>query len=224
MILAAGRGIRLRPLTDDLPKAMAPYRGTTLIAQGIEQLHPIVDRIHVTVGYKGAMLAEHVVRHGAASVVNTEGRGNAWWLFNTLLSSLSEPVLVLTCDNITELDGTFLAREYDRVGSPPCMVVPVRPIEGLGGDYVELSGDTVTGLDRKKVSDVYCSGIQVINPLALRGVVAETESFEVVWSQLIEQGQLKASSAYPKSWYTIDNLPDLHRAWELAEPGSRVIP
>lgn len=212
--MAAGRGIRLRPLTDDLPKAMAPYRGTTLIAQGIEQLHPIVDRIHVTVGYKGAMLAEHVVRHGAASVLNTEGRGNCWWLFNTLLSSLSEPVLVLTCDNITELDGDFLAQEYRRVGDPPCMVVPVKPIEGLDGDYITLRGDSVVGLDRNVPSTIYCSGIQVINPLLIREMTQEADSFEGVWSQLIAMGGLKASAVYPKSWYTIDNLPDLHRAWE----------
>ena len=31
LIMAAGRGNRMKPLSDIIPKAMAPYKGTTLI-------------------------------------------------------------------------------------------------------------------------------------------------------------------------------------------------
>ena len=85
IILAAGRGMRMAPLTDAIPKPMAPYNGTTLIARGIERLAEKIEHIHVTVGYKKAMLAQHVIEHGASSVFNTEGQGNSWWIYQTTL-------------------------------------------------------------------------------------------------------------------------------------------
>src|SRR6478736_1361485 len=98
LIMAAGRGLRMTPLTDVIPKPMAPYDGSTLIARGIARLAEQIEHIHVTVGYKKAMLAQHVIEHGASSVLNTEGKSNCWWVYNTLLKSLDEPVVVLTCD------------------------------------------------------------------------------------------------------------------------------
>src|SRR5690349_15761886 len=92
LIMAAGRGQRMMPLTQDMPKAMAPYRGTTLIAQGIDQIRKHIEHVHITVGYKGALLAEHVIHKGAASVLNTEGHPNSWWIHNTLLKHLDEPM------------------------------------------------------------------------------------------------------------------------------------
>ena len=67
IIMAAGRGMRMAPLTDAIPKPMAPYDGTTLIARGISRLAERLEHIHVTVGYKKAMLAQHE-RFGSSAV------------------------------------------------------------------------------------------------------------------------------------------------------------
>ena len=92
LIMAAGRGTRMAPLTNIIPKPMAPLWGSTLIANGIKKLVPHVPNLHITVGYKGAELAKHVIELGVHSVFNTEGKGNSWWIFNTLLASINEPV------------------------------------------------------------------------------------------------------------------------------------
>src|SRR5262245_20376126 len=115
LIMAAGRGTRMRPLTDAMPKPMAPYRGTTLIARGMAKLAEKLGFIHVTVGYKGAMLAQHVIEHGAASVFCTEGKGNAWWIYHTLLKDLKESLYVLTCDNVVDLDFDLLEANYNEL-------------------------------------------------------------------------------------------------------------
>lgn len=212
VIMAAGRGVRMMPLTDELPKAMAPFNGTTLIAEGISRLLRHVEQIHVTVGYRGAMLAEHVITHGASTVLNTEGHGNCWWVYQTFLSLLDEPVCVLTCDNVTELDLGLLRDDYEACGAPACMLVPVEPVEGLAGDYIDHDDHVVTGLSRTKVAPTYCSGIQIVNPAQVIRLTGEVEEFWDLWQQLIPQRQLRSSRIYPSRWLSIDTVEQLRAA------------
>jgi NDP-sugar pyrophosphorylase family protein len=209
IIMAAGRGQRMMPLTADLPKAMAPYNGTTLICQGMNQIRRHIDHMHITVGYKGAMLAEHVIHNGVSSVFNTEGRSNSWWIYNTLLKLLNEPIFVLTCDNVMELDFDLLERDYIEFGQPACMIVPVKPVPGLEGDYVFHRNNIVTELNRSKKSDIYCSGIQIMNPARVNELTEERGDFYSVWAQLIEAREVVASRVYPKKWFTVDTLEQL---------------
>jgi len=207
--MAAGRGMRMAPLTDAIPKPMAPYNGTTLIARGISRLAEKIEHIHVTVGYKKAMLAQHVIEHGASTVFNTEGKSNCWWVYNTLLKSMDEPMFVLTCDNVVDLDFAVLEENYLSLNSPPCMLVPVRPVPGLEGDFVFHREHLVTEISRQKQTDIYCSGIQVLNPARLNEVTNEGNSFYDVWRQLIASEQLFVSSVYPKKWFAVDTIEQL---------------
>ena len=50
LIMAAGRGSRMMPLTNEIPKAMAQVGETTLIVNGIEKIRKVLDNIHITVG------------------------------------------------------------------------------------------------------------------------------------------------------------------------------
>lgn len=209
IIMAAGRGMRMAPLTDAIPKPMAPYDGTTLIARGIERLAERLEHIHVTVGYKKAMLAQHVIELGASSVFNTEGHSNCWWIYNTLLSRLDEPIVVLTCDNVVELDFELLEENYLSLNSPACMLVPVRPIAGYDGDYVFHQNHVVKEISREKETDIYCSGIQVLNPYRVNQITRAGENFYDVWQQLIEQDALFVSSVYPKKWFAVDTIEQL---------------
>ncbi|MBI3825239.1 MAG: NDP-sugar synthase [Candidatus Rokubacteria bacterium] len=203
--------MRMMPLTATLPKAMAPYKGSTLIAQGIAKMAKRIANIHVTVGYKGPVLAQHVIEQGASSVFTTEGRSNAWWIYHTLLRHLDEPIYVLTCDNVVELDFDLLETNYRKLDSPACMLVPVRPVAGLEGDYIFHENQRVTEVDRHKPSDIYCSGIQILNPSRLNAATRDDGDFYAVWSQLIAQGQLFVSSVYPKEWCVVDTLEQLVR-------------
>jgi NDP-sugar pyrophosphorylase family protein len=217
LIMAAGRGARMAPLTDAMPKPMAPYMGTTLIASGIDKLRPHIPNIHITVGYKGAMLAQHVIEHDVTSVFNTEGRTNSWWLYHTLMRFLDEPVYLLTCDNVLELDFALLEENYFDLGCPPNMVVPVPVVDGLDGDFIEAEDHVVTRLGRDFKSDVYCSGIQVVNPRRVNEITTEGESFYDTWSQLIQQRLLAVSSIYPERWMAVDTVEQLLRLHEISK-------
>lgn len=209
IIMAAGRGLRMAPLTDAIPKPMAPYDGSTLIARGIAQLAHRIEHVHVTVGYKKAMLAQHVIENGARSVFNTEGKSNSWWVYNTVLSLLDEPIFVLTCDNVVDLDFELLEQNYHALGSPSCMLVPVKPVAGVDGDFIFREGNVVTRLSRTEASDVYCSGVQVLNPFQVTRLTQEGESFYSLWEQLIAVRSVLVSSIYPKKWFAVDTVEQL---------------
>lgn len=210
LIMAAGRGMRMMPLTADIPKPMASFKGSTLILNAIDRIHHLIPNIHITVGYKGAELARHVVEHDVNSIFNTEGKGNAWWIFNTLMKNVNEPVLVLTCDNVVELNLGLIFKDYERFGRPACMVVPVKPVEGLDGDFIFHHNHCITELNRNKASDIYCSGIQVLNPYVINTLVAnETEDFYSVWQKLIIEKQLYSATVYPEKWFAVDTIEQL---------------
>jgi NDP-sugar pyrophosphorylase family protein len=212
--MAAGRGQRMMPATQYMPKAMVPYLESTLIAKGIEKLRPLIDHIHVTVGYKGAMLAAHLIEHQVTSIHNTEGRQNSWWLHNTLLSQLDEPVFVLTCDNVTDIDFTELADDYFALGAPPCLLVPVAPVAGLDGDFIFHDNQIVTRLTRDESAPTYASGIQVLNPARIARETALDGDFGAIWTQLMARRELLVARVQPRRWYSVDTLEHLDRAIE----------
>lgn len=215
LIMAAGRGSRMIPLTDHIPKAMAKYGESTLIVNGIEKIKKHIPNIHITVGYKKAELAKHVIEHHVSTVINTEGKGNAWWLFNTLMKYVDEPIFLLTCDNIVELDFNKLSESYYSFNSPACMLVPVVPVENLEGDYIFEKNNKVYELDRNKKAAIYCSGIQVLNPAKINRLMKPQDDFNQVWKELIKLDQLYSSDVIPKNWYTIDTVEQLKKANQL---------
>jgi NDP-sugar pyrophosphorylase family protein len=211
LIMAGGRGVRLMPITDSMPKAMVPYNGSTLIAVGIDKIRKYIPNIYITVGYKGAMLAAHVIEHNVTGIFNTEGHDNAWWIFNTLMKNLDEPIFVLTCDNVTDLDFETLSNEYYSFNSPACMVVPVKPVEGLEGDYIFHENNLVKKLSRHEPADTYCSGIQVLNPYKINQLMQPVENFYELWNNLISLEQLYSSHTFPSKWFVVDTVEQLQR-------------
>ncbi|MEO5581427.1 MAG: sugar phosphate nucleotidyltransferase [Saprospiraceae bacterium] len=210
IIMAAGRGMRMMPLTESIPKPLATIDGATLISHGINFLKKQIPNIHITVGYKGNMVAEHTVQQGVSTIFNTDGKGNAWWIYNTLLQYLDAPLLILTCDNIVELDLDLLYKEYIELSSPACLLVPVVPIPGLEGDFILHDHNRVNQLSRHIPTNLYCSGIQIINPYQINRLTSPTENFYDVWNNVMENGQLFCSNLYPSRWTAIDTLDQLN--------------
>jgi MurNAc alpha-1-phosphate uridylyltransferase len=61
MVLAAGLGTRLRPITDAIPKPLVEINGRSLIDHALDRLASAgVEHVVVNVHYKAAMIAEHL--------------------------------------------------------------------------------------------------------------------------------------------------------------------
>ena len=205
-IMAAGRGIRLMPLTKKIPKGLVKYKQSSLIANGIKKLRKYINYIHISVGYKGPILAKHLIEKNVSSIINTNNKGNAWWIFNSIFKNLDDPIYVLTCDNVTEINFKEIEKDYNKKGQPLCMIIPTKPVKGLDGDYIFRKKNIIQKLSRKNKTDIYCTGIQVLNPNKIYKKIKKTDDFNILWKRLIKINQLYVSDIMPKKWFTVDNL------------------
>lgn len=116
---------------------------------------------------------------------------------------------MITCDNVVDIDIDLLEEDYLKLGEPACMLVPVLPVAGLAGDYIFHKNHVVTDLDRHTPSEIYCSGIQILNPCKINELTEEADDFYSVWRQLIALEQLYVSAIYPKKWFAVDTVEQL---------------
>ena len=103
----------------------------------------------------------------------------------------------------------MIEKDYIKKGKPECFLVPVKPIKKLEGDFIHRKKNIVTKLSRKMKSDIYCSGIQIVNPYKINKMVKNTTNFNQVWEKLIKKKRLKVSDVLPKNWFTIDSVKQL---------------
>ena len=77
VVLAAGRGTRLRPLTDLRPKALCPVDGVPLVDLALARVAPHVEGVAVNAHHHAAALADHVRGRAHVSLEQPEALGTA---------------------------------------------------------------------------------------------------------------------------------------------------
>ncbi|UWG48105.1 N-acetylglucosamine-1-phosphate uridyltransferase [Halanaeroarchaeum sp. HSR-CO] len=60
VVLAAGQGTRLRPLTDTRPKPLVPVAGTPILEHVLDAATPVVDGFVIVVGYRGDAVKDRI--------------------------------------------------------------------------------------------------------------------------------------------------------------------
>jgi MurNAc alpha-1-phosphate uridylyltransferase len=195
MILAAGYGKRLRPLTDTLPKPLvmmgdAPLLDHTLrrvAGLGVEQVvinvHHLAGRIREHVGDGSAFGVSVVWSHEPVLLETGGGVRQALELLG------DAPFLAINGDVAwdLELSGLIAAFDAERMDG----LLGLVPVPGAGkGDFV---ADPESGRLRRAVPGdagwIY-SGLQMLRPAALRGYPVEPFSLNRFYDDAAAQGRL----------------------------------
>lgn len=106
VILAAGDGTRLAPLTADCPKPLVPVLGRPLLDYTLEAFGQVgIREIGLVVGYRGGMLAEHLRNHRYGMRVRClpnpdYKRGNGSSIYAAREFAESEPFIVAMADHL----------------------------------------------------------------------------------------------------------------------------
>ena len=141
IILAAGRGQRMMPLTRDIPKAMLRIGNVTLIEDKIIKLTEAgIKKIVINTGYLGSYIQEHVgdgSKYGINIVISEEGSmpiGTANGIRKTLKEFNDKPFLVVNADIWTNYLFIDLINMSLKKDTPAHIVLANKP-EYLKGDF-----------------------------------------------------------------------------------------
>lgn len=117
VILAAGKGTRLRPLTENIPKPLVTVNGKSLIDHIVEALPSSVDELIIVVGYLGEMIKEYCgTEFKGRKVVYVEqteinGPAKALWLTKDFIKGR---FLFMFADDIHGKDDIARAISFSR--------------------------------------------------------------------------------------------------------------
>ena len=181
IILCAGLGTRMRPLTDAIPKCLLPVGGRPLIHHTLEALAVAgVDEVAINLHHlpgaivhdlkRGYRFGVRITYSFERELLGTAGaiKRLQWWLDE-------EPFFVVYGDEWTTIDFADLWRKHHlQLATATAVVHPVA--EGAGRNLLEITADGyVTRIWPKEVRrieyvDWALSGIYVLDPLTVQPI------------------------------------------------------
>lgn len=178
MILAAGRGQRLRPLTDETPKSLVTVRGETLIERHLHALRAAgVGTVVINLGWLGEQVLDRVgsgERYGLNVIYSEEGENileTGGGIHRALPVLGAEPFLVINADIYTDMSFPAISQ----LGDDLAHLVLVPTPAGMGdGDFALAAGRV-----RNSGAELYTfSGVSMYRPEFFAG--CEAGRFSVV--------------------------------------------
>ena len=153
IILAAGRGKRMMPLTRDIPKPMLRIGNMTLIEDKIIRLSEAgIKKIVINTGYLGSYIHEHVgdgSKYGIEIIISDEGdmpNGTANGIRNIIHEFNEKPFIVVNADIWTNYLFIDLLNMKLKKKTLAHLVLTTKP-EYLSGDFNIENDEKIKGDD-----------------------------------------------------------------------------
>lgn len=224
VLMAGGKGERLRPLTEKTPKPLVKVGEKCIIDYNIDNLIAYgVKHLNVTVNYLGEQLEEHFAEPRNGVYVRTFREPKFLGTIGSIKfvdTFHNDYILVMNSDLFTDIDfeDFFLHfREHDADMS--VAAVPYNVSIPLG--ILDLDGRNIKGLLEKPKYNYYANaGIYLIKRSALVEI-PEDEFFNAtdLIEKLISQGKSVIRYPLKGTWIDIGQHADLAKARDLVSRG-----
>ena len=228
MVLAAGLGKRMRPLTATQPKPMVRVAGKPLIDHALDRLKDAgVARAVVNVHYLADALEAHVIARKAPQVTISDERAQLLETGGGMIRALPylpDPFFALNADNIW-LDGpnnafAELSRRWDpeQMDALLLLVGHARALNfsGPGDFHMDPLGKLSRRRDGRIAPFIY-TGIQLVSHRLLRDAPEGPFSTNILWNRAIAEGRLYGLS-FSGLWFEV-GTPQAIRPTEEALTG-----
>jgi len=191
MILAAGRGERMRPLTDVCPKPLLKVKGQALIEYHIQALVKSgITELVINHAYLGQQIEDYLgdgEKYGAAIQYSPEPEAmeTGGGIFNALRYFDDEPFIIVNGDVWTDYDFSRLPNEISKLAH---LVMINNPPHNPDGDFFFHENM----LNESKGIKLTYSGIAVIHPHLFRGNAAGAFPLAPLLRNAIANSQVSA--------------------------------
>ncbi len=223
VLMAGGRGERLRPLTDTCPKPLLRVGGKPILERILETfLAQGFRRFYISVNYRAEMVESHFgdgSKFGASITYLREDKplGTAGAL--TLLPQLDLPFLVMNGDLLTNVNFAHLLEFHVEQGAAATMCVRDYTMQIPFG-VVRAEGNRLVGIDEKPSRTVFVNaGIYVLSPQVLP-LLPPGEPYDMprLFEAIVAQSGKAAVFPVRDAWLDIGRMDDYERAQQDCLP------
>lgn len=219
MLLAAGLGLRMRPITETIPKPLVPLAGRPLLDHALDRLEEVgVERAVVNTHYLGEQIAAHLAGRARPQVVlspevaRLETGGG---VLRALPHFEGEPFFVVNGD-VFWLNGPRPALEMLAAAWGLCQadaLLLLHPtIEAFGyrgdGDFMMDPLGRLSRRPERQLAPYLFTGIQILHPRLFRGAPEGGFSLNVLYDRAIEAGRLYGV-LHDGKWFHLGTPRDL---------------
>jgi NDP-mannose synthase len=232
VILAGGRGTRLRPYTTSIPKPLVPIGDDCAILEVV--LRQLAGqgfrRVTIAIGHLGELIRAYA------------GDGSQWGLeadyvaedhplgtmgpVVAMLDRLPESFLVINGDVLTDLRFGDLLAAHEAAGAPLTIATYARKVV-IDFGVLEVANGRVVGFSEKPTLDYRVSmGVYAVARSALAGYPAgQALGFDQLVLDLLAAGRTPAAYAFDGYWLDIGRPEDYDQAnLEFPRLRSRLLP
>lgn len=204
MILAAGLGTRLRPLTDDRPKALVTVAGRTLLEIALSRLRAVgIHEVIVNVHHFADMVVDYLKANGnfgmrieisreEALLDTGGGLKKAAWFFTNSEAAREQPFILHNVDVISTIDLRSMMRFHTEQNAMATLAVQKRETSRyllfdshhqLCGRRQAEDGPPEMARPAEQFQALAFSGIHVLSP-RIFGKMHEEGAFSIVQTYL----------------------------------------
>lgn len=202
MVLAAGRGVRMRPLTDTMPKPLVPVAGKPLLDHVLDRLAAVgVERAVVNVHYFGEQIIDHIENRRKPKVIISDERGVLLDTGGGVVKALPalglEPFFHLNADTIW-IDGVQsnlarLAEAFDAANMDALLLLaPTAGSIGYSGrgDFTMLTDGRLRKRAERDIAPFVYAGAAILTPGMFKGTPAGAFSLTTLFDRSADAGRL----------------------------------
>lgn len=218
-ILAAGKGTRLRPYTDTMPKPMVPIQGTPILGHTLQKLKTEeIKNVTININYLGDRIKNYTDRYDGLNITLSPEEDlldTGGGVQNALHTLRNDPFFLINGDAFwtDHQDDTALQR-LAKAWNPQEMdiLLLLQPIDkmiltqGVGDYDLNKNGLAVRSLD--KTGQYMFGGIRITHPAIFKDTSGDAFSFLELMDKAQEKGRLHGI-VHEGDWHHISTPQDL---------------
>ena len=201
MIMAAGFGTRMRPLTDDRPKPLVTVRGRTLLDHALDRLVAAgVTMVVINLHYRAQQVKDHLAARRDIEIhysMEEEILGTGGGVVKALPQFEGEPFFVLNSDSVWVEGYVAPLIAMQRLWDPERMdgllllaaMTTAMGYEGRGDFLLDVHGH-IARVPELTSSPFAYPGVQIVHPRLFADAPQGSFSTNVMWDRAIAKGRL----------------------------------